>query len=351
MTDGEAAGTRAGRAPTIRDVAERAGVSKSLVSSVLQGKGRVSDASRALILQTIEELGYRPNSRARALSKKRSDTIGIVLNDLSNPWFIDLLAGLSATLHSSGLSPLLTDRATDDRIGVSSVEKLLAQDVDGLVLVGTMAHDQAVVRAATKLPVVLAGTRDPDVGAADVVVNDDVAGTRSATEHLLSLGHTRIGHLSGAGEIGGHGKIGALRREGFRSAMIDAGLDPDVYIELGCTSEESGFAAARRLLTRSDRPTAILAFNDMAAIGAMSAADDLGLRIPEDVSLVGYDNTYIARIRHLSLTSIDNGSFAVGAQAGRFLIERLATPSLPARIHLVTPRLEVRGSTSAPRTS
>lgn len=348
MAEKDMAATGAGKAPTIRDVAERAGVSKSLVSSVIQGKGRVSDSSRALIQQTIEELGYRPNSRARALSRKRSDTVGVVLNELNNPWFIDLLAGLSTTLHSSGLSPLLTDRATDNRIGVSSVEKLLSQDVDGLVLVGTMADDEAVQKAAAQLPVVLAGTRDPDVSSTDIAVNDDVAGARAATEHLVGLGHTRIGHLSGHGEIGGHGKIGLLRRQGFQEAMIEAGLDPERYIEPACVSEESGFAAARRMLGRSDRPTALVAFNDMAALGAMSAAHDLGLRVPEDISLVGYDNTYLARIRHISLASIDNGNFAVGAQAGRYLVERMNNPSLPQRIYLVPPTLKVRASTSAP---
>lgn len=330
----------AGKPPTIRDVAERAKVSKSLVSSVLQGKGRVSEASRAAIQQAIEELGYRPNSRARALSRNRSDTVGVVINDLSNPWFVDLLAGLSTTLHSSGLSPLLTDRATDHRIGVSSIAKLLGQDVDALVIVGTMPDDEEIQHAVGRLPIVLAGTRDPKLPGADIVVNDDEAGARIATEHLLSLGHTRIGHLSGPDEIG------ALRLQGFRTAMQAAGLDGDAYQEHAGTSEEGGYAVARRLLSRPERPTALLAFNDMAAIGALSAADDLGLQVPEDLSIVGYDNTYVARIRHISLTSVDNGSFAVGAQAGRFLIDRLTTPGLPPRIHQVPVTLEVRGSTS-----
>jgi DNA-binding LacI/PurR family transcriptional regulator len=113
-------------------------------------------------------------------------------------------------------------------------------------------------------------------------------------------------------------------------------------------SEESGYAAARRLLSRPDRPTAIFAFNDVAAIGALSAADDLGLYVPQDVSLIGYDNTYLSRIRHISLTSVDNGNFGVGVQAGRFLVERLANPGLPQRVHLVPTRLEVRSSTAAP---
>ena len=332
------------RSPTIRDVAARAGVSKSLVSLVLQGRGRVSDASRATILKAIDELGYRPNSRARGLTLHRSNTVGVLLNDLSNPWFVDLLAGLSTTLHGAGLSPLLADSLTDLRVGVSAVAKLLAQDVDALVVVGTTNEEEALTEAAGQVPVVLAGTRDPDLPRADVVVNDDFAGAQAATGHLLSLGHTRIAHLTGPG------RIGQLRRDGFRSALTEAGLDPDAYLETGGRSEESGYAAARRLLSRTDRPTAILAFNDVAAIGALSAADDLGLWVPQDVSLVGYDNTYLARIRHISLTSVDNGSFGVGVQAGRFLVERLANPHLPQRLHLVPTSLQVRGSTAAPPT-
>ncbi len=330
----------AAKAPTIRDVAARAGVSKSLVSLVLQGRGRVGSESRAAIQRAIDELGYRPNSRARALSLNRSGTVGVLLNDLSNPWFVDLLAGLSTTLHSEGLSPLLADSHTDQRIGVSSVEKLLAQNVDGLVVVGTTNEEAAPRVAAGQLPVALAGTRDPDLGGADVVVNDDVAGARSATSHLIELGHDRIAHLSGPG------RIGELRLAGYRSALLEAGLDPNRYLETGGRSEASGYAAARRLLSQRERPTALLAFNDVAAIGALSAADDLGLFVPQDLSIVGYDNTYLARIRHIALTSVDNGNFAVGAQAGRFLLERIATPSLPQRLHVVPTTLEVRGSTA-----
>jgi DNA-binding LacI/PurR family transcriptional regulator len=330
------------RPPTIRDVARRAGVSKSLVSLVLQGDGGVGEARRRAVEAAVAELGYRPNSRARALSRSRSDTVGVLLNNLANPWFVDLLAGLATTLHSSGLAPILTDCRTDHRIGVGSVATLLAQDVDALVIVGTNPEQEAISAAAARVPVVLAGTRDPDLDNVDVVVNDDFAGASAATAHLLQLGHTRIGHLAGPEEIG------RLRTEGYRSGLRAAGLDADAYLETGGMSEESGYAAARRLLSRPDRPTAILAFNDIAAIGALSAADDLGLRVPQDVSLVGYDNTYLARIRHISLTSVDNGNFPIGAQAGRFLIERLADPGLPRRLHLVPTSLVVRSSTAAP---
>ncbi len=330
------------RAPTVRDVAARAGVSKSLVSLVLQGDPRVSQARRSAVQTAMIELGYRPNLRARALSRDRTDTVGVLLNGLRNPWFVDLLAGLATTLRSSGLSPILADSDTDHRIGIGSVETLLGQEVDGLVVVGTTDEEDAIAAAAEKIPVVLAGTREPVLRHADIVVNDDLAGARSAAVHLIGLGHTRIAHLRGPGEIG------ALRLQGYQESLREAGLDAERYLETGGMSEESGYAAARRLLTRRDRPTAILAFNDVAAIGALSAADDLGLGVPTDLSLIGYDNTYLARIRHLSLTSVDNGNFPVGAQAGRYLIERLTNPTLEPRVHLVPTTLEVRSSTAAP---
>lgn len=317
-------------------------MSKSLVSLVLQGKGRVGEGSRAAVLQAIEDLGYRPNQQARALSLHRSDTVGVVVSDLSNPWFVDLLAGLTTTLHGSGLSPLLADSRLDKGVGVSSVEKLLAQRVDGLVVVGTNTEWQALAEAAREVPVVLAGTVEPELPNVDIVVNDDVAGSREATRHLLALGHRRIHHLSGPG------KVGALRAEGFREAMREAGLDAAGLLAAGGSTEESGYAAARRLLAAEAHPTAIFAFNDMVAIGALSAADDVTLSVPDELSIVGYDNTYLARIRHISLTSVNSGNFAVGAQAGRFLIERLADPALPGRIHRGVATLEMRGSSGAP---
>lgn len=332
-------GAPAGR-PTIRDVATRAGVSKSLVSLVLQSSGNVSESRRQAVLEAMDELGYRPNKLARGLSSPRSNTVGILLNDLRNPWFIELLEGLTASLHAAGISPVLADSYTDRRVGRPSVEALLEQRVDGLVVVGTTTESAAIESAAAVVPVVLAGTLDPALPLVDAVVNDDEAGARKATEHLLALGHRRIAHLQGPDEIG------RLRRAGYEHAMKAANLDP--WVVSGGMSEDSGYAAAHRLLAAPDRPTAIFAFNDVACIGALSAAAEHSLSVPGDVSLVGYDNTYLARIRHLSLTSVDNGNLAVGVQAGKFILERLGTPDLPRRLHLVSSELQVRGSTNHP---
>jgi DNA-binding LacI/PurR family transcriptional regulator len=329
---------------TIRDVATRAGVSKSLVSLVLRDSPNVSDSRRRLVLQAIEDLDYRPNRSARNLSTARSDTVGILLNDLSNPWFVDLLAGLSASLHASGLGSILADSHTDLRVGRRSVETLLAQGVDGLIVVGTTTESAAVASACTTVPVVLAGTLEPDLPEVDIAVNDDHAGARLATAHLIALGHRRIAHLRGPGVVGD------LRRAGFADTMRAAGLNPDAYDEFGGMTEDSGYSAAHRLLSHRARPTAIFAFNDMTAVGTLSAADDLRLDVPTELSVIGYDNTYLSRIRHLSLTSVDNGNFAVGVKAGKFLIERLENAGLPQRVHLVDTELHVRRSTrTAPK--
>ncbi|MDO5863027.1 MULTISPECIES: LacI family DNA-binding transcriptional regulator [Paenarthrobacter] len=328
--------------PTIRDVASAAGVSKSLVSLVLQGSANVSESRRRAVLEAMEQLGYRPNRLAQRLSGPRSGTVGVMLNDIRNPWFVELLEGLTASLHAAGVSPVLADSYTDNRVGRSSVETLLEQRIDGLVVVGTTLESAAIEDASRNIPVVLAGTREPELPGVDIVVNDDDAGARQATEHLLHLGHRRIAHLQGPGIVG------RLRRESFERSMLDAGLEPVVVS--GGVSEESAYAAATRLLSRPGRPTAIFAYNDIACIGALSAADDQGLAVPGDLSLVGYDNTYLAKIRHLSLTSVDNGNLAVGVEAGKFILERLTTPDLPARLHQVPSRLQVRGSSGdAPR--
>lgn len=294
------------------------------------------------MLEAMDALGYRPNTLAQSLSRARTDSVGVLLNDLRNPWFVDLLEGLSATLHAAGLAPLLADSHTDQRVGRPSVETLLARGIDGLIVVGTTSESTAITAAARTIPVVLAGTREPRLPNVDIAVDDDQAGARLATEHLIALGHRRIAHLLGPGEVG------ALRQAGYREAMLSAGLDPDRYAETGGMSEEGGYAAGRRLLRRRDRPSAIFAFNDIAAIGVLSAAADESIYVPEQLSVVGYDNTYLARVRHLSLTSVDNGNFAVGVQAGKFLTERLKAPTLPARVHAVPTTLEVRGSTGAP---
>lgn len=330
------------RPPTIRDVAERAGVSKSLVSLVLRGSNQVRPEKRQAVQAAMEELGYRPNASARSLSERRTRTVGVLLNDLRNPWFVDLLDGLNSLLHDRGLHMLLADGHLNRRLGEDLTRTFTDLRVDGLVAVGILPEPEALRTAAGQVPTVLAGTREPVLPGVDIVAGDDEHGARLATEHLIGLGHRRIAHIAGPGVVG------ELRRRGFEAVMSEHGLGGTATVEQADQTEEGGYRATVRLLSSPPRPTAVVAFNDIAGVGALSAADQLGLRVPGDLSVTGYDNTYLSRLRHLWLTTVDNGSRLVGRRAAQCLLERIADPGRPAELVLTAPALEVRGSTAPP---
>ncbi|MCQ4081703.1 LacI family transcriptional regulator [Streptomyces sp. RB6PN25] len=336
-------GRESGRPPTIRDVADRAGVSKSLVSLVLRGSDQVRDGKRQAVLTAIEELGYRPNAAARSLSERRTRTVGVLLNDMRNPWFVELLDGLNSLLHDRGLHMLLADGHLNRRIGEDLTRTFTELRVDGIVAVGTLPDPSALRTAADRVPTVVAGTREPQLPRVDVVAGDDEHGARLATEHLIGLGHRRIAHIAG------QGAVGELRRRSFESTMREHSAAGPAVVEQGDLTEEGGYRATVRLLSSPERPTAIFAFNDIACVGALSAAEELGLQVPRDLSLVGYDNTYLSRLRHLWLTTVDNASHDVGRRAAQCLLDRIADPARPAEVVLTTPGLEVRGTTAPPR--
>ncbi|WP_128376265.1 LacI family DNA-binding transcriptional regulator [Streptomyces cavernae] len=330
------------RSPTIRDVAERAGVSKSLVSLVLRGSPQVSPEKRRAVLAAVEELGYRPNAAARSLSERRSRTVGVLLNDMRNPWFVELLDGLNSRLHEGGMRMLLADGHLNRRLGDDLTRTFMDLRVDGLVAVGTLPPSEALRTAAGLVPTVVAGAREPSLPGVDIVSGDDEHGARLATEHLIALGHRRIAHIAG------QGVVGALRRRSFETVMREHGLAGTAIVAQGDLTEEGGYRATVRLLSSGQRPTAVFAFNDIACVGALSAAEELGLRVPRDLSLVGYDNTYLSRLRHLWLTTVDNASHEVGRRAAGRLLDRIAGPARPGEVVLTTPALEVRGTTAPP---
>ncbi|WNM32189.1 LacI family DNA-binding transcriptional regulator [Streptomyces sp. Li-HN-5-11] len=330
------------RPPTIRDVAARAGVSKSLVSLVLRGSDSVRPEKRQAVLAAVEELGYRPNAAARSLSEQRTRTVGVLLNDMRNPWFVELLDGLNSRLYDSGLHVLLADGHLNRRLGEDLTRTFTELRVDGLVAVGTLQDPQALRTAAGRVPTVVAGSREPVLPGVDVVAGDDEYGARLATEHLIGLGHRHIAHICG------RGAVGELRRRSFEATMRAHGLSGTAVVEQGDLTEEGGYRATVRLLSRPQRPTAVFAVNDMACVGALSAAEESGLQVPRDLSLVGYDNTYLSRLRHLWLTTVDNASHDVGRRAAQRLLDRIDDPDGPRAVDLTVPFLEVRGSTGPP---
>lgn len=333
---GAAGASRSGR-PTIRQVAETAGVSKSLVSLVVRGAPHVSDAKRSAVLRAIEELGYQPP----AGGQRPSRAVGVILHDLRNPWFVDLLDALTDALDAAGLDVLLGDarrprRRSDDTV----VRSLSEARVRGLVLVGMAPVSDRVAELAARVPTVVAANREAGLASADTVVNDDVAGAEQAVRHLVGLGHRQIAH------VGGWGAVGVRREQGYRQAMTAAGLGRHVRVEASDLTEEGGYRAGIRLLTGSSpTPTAVFVANDMACIGVQDAAEELGRSVPEDLSLVGYDNTHLARLRHLMLTSVDPAGAETGRVAAALLLDRIARPATVPRLEVLAPSLAVRGST------
>jgi DNA-binding LacI/PurR family transcriptional regulator len=325
----------AGRPPTIRTVAARAGVSKSLVSLVLHDSPHVSEPKRRAVLEAMAELGYRPDPVARSLAERRTRTVGVVIDDLSNPWYVALLDGLRPVLHEHGLRPLLAD----GRMEPDAVLALSDLRVDGIVLVGTpsSAAAEQVAALGDQMPTVVAGTRESRLSTVDLVANDDHRGAQLATAHLLELGHRRIAHIVGEGEVG------RLRRAGHEATLAEAGVAPRCVD--GDWTEATGHRLATELLRSPDRPTAIFAANDLSAVGVLAAADDLGLRVPEDLSVVGYDDTWFARMHRMSLTTVDSHIGEVGQVAARALVARIGGEGGTAGIRLLFPALVERSST------
>ncbi|MCH6471395.1 LacI family DNA-binding transcriptional regulator [Sinomonas terrae] len=327
--------------PTIYDVARRAGVSKSLVSLVLRGAPHVSAARRQAVLAAIEDLGYRPSRAASALASQQTRSIGVLIDDFRNPWFVELLAGLRSVLDPAGYTVSVADFQLEAASGRNPVDGFLAQHADALVLA---AEPDAALLGEVPVPVVVAGVRElgpATLPEADVVAGDDEHGGTLATRHLVELGHRRIGHITGRGGPAAH------RRRGYERTARDAGLEPFVAGQDGGTAEADGYAATVRLLEERPLLTAILAANDVMAVGALAALRERGLSAPSDVAVVGYDNSPLAAYRYLALTSVDPHSRDIGAEAARTLLTRLEQPDAPPRPALLEPTLVIRSSSGA----
>ncbi|MCC8907277.1 LacI family DNA-binding transcriptional regulator [Curtobacterium sp. 320] len=326
----------AGKPATIYDVAARAGVSKSLVSLVLQRSPRVSQQRRDAVLKAIQELDYRPSTAAVSLAGTRSRTIGVVLDDFRNQWFVDLLTGLREALQDQGHRLVVADRFLNTGLDASPVEGFLSMRVEGIVIAGEPDTDLAIPAST---PLVIAGGRVA-IPRADTVANDDRAGGAMAAEHLLALGHTRLGF------VGASSAASDERRTGF-SAGVDGRAEVATVVLPGEPTEEAGSRALAQLLDAHPEVTAVFAANDVMALGALSELAERGLRVPEDVSVMGYDDTPLAATRYVGLTSIDDRSVEIGRGAGERLLARIADPTSAATEVLVEPRLVARRTTAA----
>jgi DNA-binding LacI/PurR family transcriptional regulator len=331
------------RTPTIIEVAERAGVSKSLVSLALRGAPNVSESSRAAILRAAAELGYRPNAVARSLVSRRSFVLGVMVSDLSNPFFTQVVEGIEEAALEADYRALINTGRRQSARESEALDTLLELRTDGLILAGTVISDAEVEAAGRAVPTVLA-TRTIRSAIVDNVTNDDRVGAVMAVEHLVNYGHRRIAHVTG-----GRGAGARRRRLGYSDAMKAHGLGSEIMLEEGAYTEAGGSEGAARLLARRPRPTAIFAPNDLAALGALHAIESAGLRVPEDVSLVGYDDIALAGYKHIDLTTIHQPQREMGRKAVELLLERIDGSRTRARRIVIKPELVVRATTGPVR--
>ncbi len=327
--------------PTIHDVASRAGVSKSLVSLALRGSPKVSEASRDAILAAAAELGYRTNAAARSLADRRSRTVGVLILDLHNPVFAEILDGVETEVRKHGYSTMLVTGGADPALEQVELDKLLEFQVEGLILISHRLEASALRAFAEEVPTVVVTRRDMTSPRMDTVSNDDVAGATLAVRHLVGLGHRRITHLSG-----GDNPISRDRERGYLDAMAEAGLASHAHVVPGSLTDAGGYAAARLALATEPRPTALVVANDIAALGAIAAVQEAGLLVPADVSVVGYDGIALGALRTLSLTTVAQPLAEMGAAAAARLFARIASPRSRAQNVSADAALVVRGTTA-----
>jgi LacI family transcriptional regulator len=339
------------RRPTLRDVAEAAGVHAATASRALNPATRhlVSRETVQRVDRIAAQLGYRVNPVARSLKTARSASIGLIVPDLMNPLFPPIARGVEDVLGTIGYHAWLVNTDGDPARETATVEAMRDRNVEGFVFAtARLEHPLIDQLDAAGVPLVLVNRRTgrPDIPS---VTSDDVSGVALAARHLHELGHRRIAHLAGPQDL----STGVTRLRAFRQALDDLGLEdlPERIVVCGEWSQAAGAAAAARLLDSGAGFTAILAGNDLLALGCYDALAQRGLRCPEDVSVVGFnDIPFIDRVGP-PLTSVRIPQYEIGAEAARLLLEELREPGRHPRSIVLPSRLCVRGSTAPPAPS
>ncbi|MVT27194.1 LacI family DNA-binding transcriptional regulator [Nesterenkonia alkaliphila] len=343
LTTSVAQRRRAGRRPTIHDVAEAAGVSKSAVSLAIRNQRGVSEATREHILQVAQELGYRSNVWARSLVQGRTGLIGILLQDLGNSYHRDVTAGVEDAAVANDLRLVIGHGRRDAKRLQGELDSLLALGVEGVVIVSSWVPPQYLERIGRRVPLVVVGRLPHRVPGVDTVANRDEEGAKQAVEHLIGLGHTRIAHLTGSA------RPAAMHRRGaFSEVMRRTFPDVDPQVE----GPEQLEAAIKYLVFQIQQekgaPTAVFTQNDRVAADLVGACLDAGLNLPEQLSIVGYDNSSVCQMLRPQLTTVDQPRARMGELALEMLRERIAGRTDDKHI-TIAPKLVVRDSTAAPR--
>lgn len=329
---------------TIYDIAKAAGVAKSTVANALSGKGTVSEATRQRVLQYAQEMGYRPNVLARSLYNHKTFTIALVLPTIVNPFYPEIVEAMEHTAREHEYQTLFCNTHYNFEVGRQQMERMMSRWVDGYIIMGS-SMDIADVQQYFEqdIPIVLCDWQENEVpqGIPQVTVDFYRAG-QIAAQHLLDLGHRQLASIVDEPQQ-------TLRLQGFLSVLQAAGISlPAGAIQPGESSLESGYTATKKLLVQPQRPTAIFAATDMMALGAIEAALDEGLRVPEDLSVIGLDDITISAHLHPPLTTVAVPKFQLAKEATGLLLRQIdGDKDLPASL-VVDPHLVLRKSTTVP---
>ena len=325
---------------TLRDVARRAGVSPMTVSRVVNGSGQVSPDLRERVEQALTETGYIPNTVARNLRTRRTDTIALLMPDMTNPFFTALAHGVETSAREVGISLIIANSDEREDEEQRLVQVLLQRQVDGILLIPAGAGAEAIGRCrAHDVPVIIVDRR-PGTPGVDVVRADAEEGAFQLGRLMAGLGHRRMAVLTGPASV----PTAVDRAVGFGRALVeDAGL-PAPSVVYGAFTIESGHAMTMAVMEQALRPTALFAANNFIAIGVLHALEELGLGVPADVAVVGFDDLPPAMVTFPFLTVAAQPAFELGRQSVAVLLDRLADPGRPAQEVVLPTEIVVRRS-------
>jgi DNA-binding LacI/PurR family transcriptional regulator len=319
------------------DVAAHVGVSRALVSLVFRDAPGASAATRERVFKAAAELGYRPNSAARVLRRNRSRHLG-VLYTMRHPFDADLVEALYPLAERLGYDIVL-GAMTPTRGEQKAAEELLSYRSEVLIVIGPEIGSKPLAALASHVPVIAVGRRFRGLNV-DAIHTDDFQGVRLGVEHLVELGHRAIAHIDGGAMPGASG-----RRRGYRTTMRRHGLDDEIRVIPGDYTEESGARAAEALLSDSHLPTAVIAGNDRCAVGLLDSLLRAGISVPRQVSVIGYDDSQLARMSHINLTSVSQDVPHMAEAVMHAVVERLENGRSEAREIVLKPSLVVRETT------
>jgi LacI family transcriptional regulator len=330
---------------TIRDVAQRAGVSTTTVSHVINGTRKVEPSTTSRVRAAIEELGYRPNALARSMRRGSTHTVGVVLPDIANPFFGDLARSLEDHMFEAGYSAIICNSDGDTVKEGRYLDVLLSKQVDGLLLVAASQPSEGLIDLVRQgTPTIVVDRELDDISVSQVLVANRQGGLL-AGRHLLTLGHRDFGVIAGPGSLG----TSARRLEGFEAALAEAAVElPEARVFRGDFRAASGRVAMDGWLRSGHSPTAVFAENDLMAIGALSAAHAAGLDVPGDVSVVGFDGIAFGVDVTPPLTTVSQSIEDMAAAATELLFERLGDRDAAPRLVELPVTLSIRGTSGPP---